>query len=99
MEGNATCSLRTLTWSPLDVSLYRYSACNITVQYSCALLEIFGGILLVLVLGILYEGLKTLREVLAAREVKQQQGGSTSVNLKSAEGAPLIPAQSEGGYV
>lgn len=31
----------------------------------------FGGILLIIAVGVLYEGLKTLRELLAGREAKK----------------------------
>ena len=37
------------------------------------LTELFGGIILVMVVAILYEGLKTLREVIASREAKKEE--------------------------
>lgn len=55
--------------------------------------ELFGGVLLVLIIGILYEGLKTLREILAAKE--QPRNANDSVNME--EKTLLIPPQSREG--
>lgn len=57
--------------------------------------QLFGGILLVMVVAILYEGLKTLRELIASREAKKEDAGQGEdamplvVNQKSKKSSPL----------
>lgn len=57
-------------------------------------LELFGGVLLILVLGIVYEGLKTLREILAGVEAKQQAASQT-INTERSETTPLVAVQAK----
>ena len=52
--------------------------CNLSCL--CVPAELFGGIVLIIVVGILYEGLKTLREVLAAREGKGKKEDINVIN-------------------
>ena len=58
------------------------------------LAELFGAILLVLIVGILYEGLKTLREALAVHEANQNKKKNESVNgaamKEETDGDPLL---------
>ena len=42
-------------------------------------IALVGGVILVVVVAVLYEGLKTLREILASLESKRK-GGKTAVN-------------------
>ena len=50
--------------------------------------ELFGGILLVLIVAILYEGLKTFREILDSRGAKKAES-ETNINAGS-EKEPLV---------
>ena len=56
--------------------------------------ELFGGVILVMLVAVLYEGLKTLREVLASYEAKQSAGG-VAINANS-DNTPLVsPSQTQ----
>lgn len=44
--------------------------------------------------AVLYEGLKTLREYLAAKEIKWTGGGDTNINQSKGDRTPLLAPKS-----
>lgn len=74
--------------------------------YQCSLLfnsfnletpeQLVGGVILIMVVAILYEGLKTLREILASRETAKQNTNQVAVNTNltsPGDNTPCVPSQ------